>query len=133
MSTEQYPDEETLIRALYNSVSKQLAEGARKGKIVETLVKGGWPRDFAVRVVDEVQGAMRDYRASPEGRQVLSRKYAELMGTGLTALVAGGLITAATYYWALLAGGGYIIAVGAFFWGTINLLRGFFGWLKYRP
>ena len=131
MSEELTPEEQKAIEELSEAVASELGEGKSREKIVKELVKQDWPEESAIEFVNNIEQAITEYKDSPEGREVLARKYARHMLYGILWFVGGTIVTVVTYE-AASGGGTYFIAWGAILFGIIDFFRGLFGWLKYR-
>ena len=127
-------EEEAALKQVFEAVADDLAEGKSKEKIVKGLVKQDWPEASAVQFVNNVEQEMNRIKESPEGRKMLTQKYARHMGYGLLWAIGGTVVTAVTYSAAASSpsGGTYFVAYGAIIYGVIDFFRGLFGWLKYK-
>ncbi|MBI4615919.1 MAG: hypothetical protein HY720_20040 [Planctomycetes bacterium] len=134
MSEEPSPEQKKAIEELTQAVAKDLAGGKKKADVATALVKSGWTQDDASAFVDNVDRALQEYRASPEGRAVLASKYARHMVYGVLWAVGGTAVTVISYSSAASSprGGTYVIAWGAIVFGVIDFFIGLFGWLRNR-
>jgi hypothetical protein len=112
-------------------VVQWVVQGAKQKSIIKSLVKQGVSSEFATELAEKVKLAVDDYKKTPEGMKVLSRKYRNQMITGFVWFVIGMAITIGTFM-AASGGGTYFIAYGAIIWGIIGLIIGLIGWVKYK-
>jgi len=128
-------EEQNAVDRLAQYVAQNLAEGKDKGGITKELVKLGWAKETAAQFVDKVEEELKmraeEFKATPEGRQVMAAKYKRHMLYGILWAAGGTAVTIATYE-AASEGGWFIVAWGAIIFGIIDFFRGLFGWLKYR-
>lgn len=112
-------------------VVQWLVQGVKQKNIIKNLVKQGVPSEFATELAEKVKLAVDDYKKTPEGAKVLSRKYRNQAIAGFVWFVIGLAITIGTFS-AASGGGTYVIAYGAIVWGIFGLIYGLIGWVKYR-
>lgn len=134
MSEELTKEEEKAVQQLADTVASDLAQGKSKEKIVKWLVKQDFPENEATAFVNQVEEEMNRLKETPEGRQILAKKYSRHMLYGVLWAAGGTIVTVATYEAAASnpGGGTYVIAWGAILFGIIDFFRGLFGWLKYK-
>jgi len=132
MSDAPTPEQQAEIDQLAQAVATDLANGIAPGKIADGLMKRGLEPDAARNFVAGVADALAQYRASPEGRQILADKFAKHMGMGALWCVGGAVVTALTYSAASDTGGTYVVAWGAIVFGGVEFLYGLGGWMRTR-
>jgi hypothetical protein len=130
MADELTSEERRQLDDLTHAVASELAQDKKPEKIVQELVKQGWPEDEAATFVRRVADALQEYQDSPEARRMLASKYARQMVYGIFWAVGGTAVTIWTYATAT-GGGSYVVAWGAIVFGIIAFFRGLFGWMKY--
>ena len=116
-------------------VAQMLAGGRRKNAIVKHLVrKRDMMEESADMLVDQVQDFVNRFKESPEGRQLMAKKYKRHMVSGILWFVGGIIVTIATLAAAASKqeGGTYLVAWGAIIFGLIDFFVGLSGWLKYK-
>jgi hypothetical protein len=132
MSEELKPEEQESIKKISKAIATQLSHGVKKETIVKQLVKQNISEEVAISLVESVERAINQYKESPEGQAVMSKKYGRQMLYGVLWAVGGTLVTIFTYSAASSGGGTYVIAWGAIIFGIVDFIRGLIGWLKYK-
>ncbi|MEW6126209.1 MAG: hypothetical protein AB1757_04030 [Acidobacteriota bacterium] len=103
--------EQSYIEAL-----SALINGKRQHEVIVELIGKGFSQEDAGQIVGEAQRAKK---------AAFRKAGAKAFFAGLALLVLGVVITAASYS-AAKNGGIYIVTIGLFITGAINLLKGFF-------
>jgi hypothetical protein len=113
MTVEQY---NSIFEQAYSESLVALTNGKSRKAMIEELMQRGFSYELANQIVEQA------YRTK---KSVFRQAGVKAFFVGIAFIILGIVITAATYSIAK-PGGTFIVTIGLFFSGAINILRGLF-------
>ena len=113
------PEEQATVDIMARYVAERMNNGMSHPQMVDELVQDGYPRDYAVELVDYA-GSWRNWRKQNRRRDGQSH-----FAGGIGLMILGFLITLGTWYWAG-PGGTYIATFGLIAIGGLFALEGIY-------
>ncbi len=131
-----YMDGDVLILTvakLKDGIATDMGSGSSRAAILKALLKARIPEQTAERLITEVEQAVVEYKATPEGKRQMAAAYGRRMFIGLLWAAGGTALTVWGYQSASSSRGGgrYFVFWGAIIFGVIEFFRGLFGWIRY--
>jgi len=94
-------------------------------------VKQEWPTADADEFVSGIERAIYERENTPQGRQQMADMHFKTMRNGSFWILGGLALTFGTYEMAS-GGGSYFISYGPVAYGIYEVVKGFWGWNKYK-
>jgi hypothetical protein len=117
------------LKAWAQILVNNFTEGKSLSEVVAFMVKSGWKEESASTFASSIAQRLTSNHSLAEfQRSHKARSYRNRMIRGLIWSIAGIAITVITYLFTE-PGGQFIICGGVIFFGVIDFLIGFFGWI----
>ena len=108
------------LTGVYRSAAEELARNKSTSTIMKNMVDQGMTREAAQKILNEMQGALKNSRRDKFRRQMVR---------GLLWTMAGSLLTCGSYWLASDLGGLFLLCWGAILVGALDFFIGLVRWI----